>query len=134
MKLLFKLSTHLILFTFKNHHYINRLNSNSKGDPWPSISRGFSIQSFLSPMDQLKILPVEFTIPTIQLKIRNKKRKWRVSIWSRPMVIWISLPWSDNRIVVLQSQYIDLNRDRGSSNAILYFLLYKLCDVRRCAR
>jgi hypothetical protein len=69
-----KLSTHLILFTFKNHHYINRLNSNSKGDPCPSISRGFSIQSFLSPVEQLKILPVEFTKPTIQLKIRYKKK------------------------------------------------------------
>jgi len=59
---------------------------------------------------------------------------WRVSIWSRLMVIKVILQWLDNRIVVLQSQYIDLNRDRGSSSSILYILLYILCDVRRCAR
>jgi hypothetical protein len=40
----------------------------------------------------------------------------------------------DDLIVVLLSQYIDLDRDRGSSNSILFVLSYILCVVRRCAR
>ncbi len=50
------------------------------------------------------------------------------------MVIKVVLRRLDNRIVVLMSQYIDLNRDRGSSSSILHFVLYILCDVRRGAR
>jgi len=41
---------------------------------------------------------------------------------------------ADDMIVMLQSQYMDLNRDRSSSNTVLSLLPYVLCDGRDCAR